>query len=227
MNLEELNLNRNLTKFGGSNVDAITKSLNTSVPTGSGEQDAPNILTGTVITSCIVQSSGGPDRVELAPYVTSNTGVTLAEKIDALVAYKDNIAVVLINKDGIYGTVASFGDAAITNLGVSSTFIYKGIIQPVVFYGAVSSAGSITSLYSWTCTHLGTGSYRITHNLNSTFYTVNITPNTGHYRGMVTNVGVNSFDISFQQSSYDGTGLYTGEVAVDVGFYFSLFNNLP
>jgi len=228
--LEELNLNRNLVKGEGSSLDAISKSLNINIPNDSSGEDAPQVLTGTVITSCIVQSSGSPDRVELSPYITSETGLTGISRQDSLTAYNNNVAVVLINKDGIYANKAGFGIATIQDFNAVNYFSYRGIQQPQIFSAFVTSTGSGLMLPTgWTASRTALGDYLITHNLNTILYTVQLTTSS---LGTALSISVsvidpNFFRVSITKNNFDGLGAWTGIGDVDSDFTFALFNNLP
>lgn len=230
--LEELGLNRGLTKDGGSSVDAVSKSLDTNIPVDAGDNfNAQQVITGTVITSCIVQASGGPNRVELAPYFTSKVGLAPTYKYngDCLVAYKDNTVVVLINKDGIQG-VENSGFLLYANKYFYYGFDSLGnnLLQPQIFTGKINTDGSVVGLpIGWTCTYNSAGWYTITHNLNHVTYRVNVTAINFPTRVAVSNITANTFDVYFEEDTYDGTGLHTGVQGVDTAFMFSFFNMLP
>lgn len=225
MQLTELGLNRFCGKETSSDTGSLSMSLNpgSSVPnTGSVEQ-AGNVLSGTVITNCLEQSSPGPDRIEINSFPTvPDIGIPPAFlKTDCFVAYNANVAAVLINKYGIFAD-----NSYLYNVNISNIFTYYNILQPINYGGSVSASGAGYILpVGWSSSNLGLGTYRVTHNLNTTNYFVNITilkvvssnPCVAIY-----NVGVNSFDIEFLQYTFDGLGHFTGVIGVNEDFHFML-----
>ena len=114
MQLSELNLNRNLFKNEpdlviDSSSEDVSATVGTTTPKNSnpgndsGVKEANQVVTGTVITSCVVQSSGGPDRIEINSKVSgTNKWFTPGQlNIESLTAYSGNQAVAIMNKFGI------------------------------------------------------------------------------------------------------------------------------
>jgi len=214
MNLNELQLNRFLYKdYDTTNRDTqgqiVTQSNGSSSGsgtggTGTGTAPATNIAPGTVIISCILQSSGSNQRIEINPD-------------DTFYAYRNGTPVVVINRDGVEAD----------NIAADTNFIYKGIPQPVVFNGEINGITNawITQPVGWSATKNAVGDYTITHNLNNPKTTIHFTPVTGHFRCKLVTAGPNSFNVTFQQSTYSGGGLYTGEALVDTIFQFSLHSS--
>lgn len=229
MNLEELNLNRNLTKDGGSSVDAVSKSMSNASVADDSNPDAPQVLTGTVISSCIVQSSASPDRVELSPYVTSETGAPSEfTKLESLIAYAGNIAQVIINKKGIYGVNSSFTNVVAQRFFYGQDSFGNIIPQPQSFVGIIKGDGTGAWLPpGWSSVKNSTGNYTITHNLNSHTYTVMVTPINSYYNLSINNFITNTFDVYSTKYSFDGTGLFTTISPVDGDFTFTLLRIYP
>jgi hypothetical protein len=176
------------------------------VPPSQGAPAANGIQPGSQpIQSTIIQSSPSDNRIEINPN-------------DTFKAYNAGQVVVLIDKNGI--TAASTGT---DTLNVSNTFNYQGEPQPVHYIGTVDITGAGTDLPTgWTSTLFGTGTYIITHNLNTVDYKITCSPVTGHYRMKVAAINLNSVIIDWQESAYSA-GLYTGEVGVNTTFQFVLF----
>jgi len=249
MKWSELNLNRFGFKSEPDPVDAGSTEMSDSVGSSvspsvseSGSPDAPGakeVITGTLVTKCIVQTSNSADRVELSSFFTLN-GDTI--KDDSLVAYNNGEVIVVIDKDGIelYApTIPSgipllqvFGDATIDNLiatdiQVSNIFEYQSENQPQTFYGRIDSDGSILYLpfTGWTVSHTpASGVYTITHNFGDTNYSVNISEfyagggATGLASLVVTNLIANSFDVEI----WDIATI----APQDVPFSFSVFREV-
>lgn len=207
MNLEELKLNRFIYRakatpvledpvYMSSNV-ASQKKVKGSYGSG-GDEDAKNVLTGTVITSCYVRSSDKNTRVELVPVSFNNTGFDVfGEQTfeDALIAWQDvNIPAVVIDHNGIYAIDGffenlfalnlEFAESAVSILTINvslivantASFTYHDVIQPVVYIGQVESDGTFIILPDgFTCDHAFTGFYEMTHNFGDLNYTVQVT----------------------------------------------------
>lgn len=178
---------------------------------------ASAIAPGSVIQSSTIQSSPGDNRVEINPN-------------DTFRAFRNGAVVVLIDQNGIVAEDIEVENLTVENADVDvlnvNEIVYDGVPLPVTFTGIVSSLGVGVILPSgWTSVQNGVGDYTITHNLNSASYTALVTPITGHFRGQVLNQTVNTFDVTWQESDY-AAGLYTGEIPVDVGFAFAVFEIL-
>ncbi len=247
--LEELNLNRFLYKdnsnLSPSDVDSsISIQQPQNIQSGSsGGPETPStpqipanaVAPGTVIQACLLQSSGGTNRVEIDPRdnsltVYDNTGRIIvkidvngvfSEYYEGATAFIDSAFVQDLTADTV-----SVSDFIGTNdLFVSGVTFYGGATQPVLYNGQVDgTAGSfVYGPSGWTVTKNGTGDYTITHNLGALIYTTFMAPLNGHYRYQVLNITADTFDVSWQQSAY-AAGLYTGEVPVDVDFMMNLQN---
>lgn len=154
---------------------------------------ATAVAPGTVIQSTIFQSSGSNDRVEILPN-------------DTLTVYRDGVPVVLIDQDGISTT---------------RTIVNKGYPQPVIIgAGFVNAGGTPGTVFpsGWTCTNIGTGQYRITHNLGTTDYAVVLTPLAGTTR---------EFSVQTQAINYFETRFYNNATTslTDTDHSFLLFTN--
>jgi len=154
---------------------------------------ATAVAPGTIIQSTIIQSSGSNDRVEITPN-------------DQLVVYRDGIPVVVIDQDGISTT---------------RTIVNKGFPQPVIigagFVNAIGTAGTVFPS-GWTVVSIGTGRYRITHNLGTTDYAVVLTPLAGTTR---------EFSVQVQDVNFFETRFYNNATTslTDADHSFLLFTN--
>ena len=214
----------NTTNYGTGGTDAGASPAS-ELP--SGIIDAHNIQPGTVVTNCVLQTSGRGDRVEMSAFVTSElAGIPSNWKnLDSLIAYANNVAMVVINKLGIYAQYIEVAlidaiDASVTNINVLTSFIYHGYKQPQVFGGQVSSSGTSVFLpTSWVSQYLGTGDYKINmFPLATTNYSVTITPINAANIPSIYNKTTTDFEVVF----YDTLGN-----PVDTDFNFVLTNNLP
>ncbi len=176
---------------------------------GGGEKRAREIITGTVITSCLIKSSDGDDRVEIGQNLEFAGGTS---DVDYLAVFNGNNLSILMTKFGL--TVVS--TALIQgNLDVIDRFRYAGetgvlVIQPVNFWlrlmgGTDIRTNAVPS--GWTVTHLTTGEYEVTHNLGHDYYavTATISSDVGWLAGgfaATSFVGINSFVIN----TFDDTG---------------------
>lgn len=86
----------------------------------------------------------------------------------------------------------------------NSSFIYNGILQPIIFTGVILSGGTATLLPTgWSVTKTGTSQYTITHNLNTTQdYIVICTPISGHYRYQLLSHSTTDFVIDWEETIY-------------------------
>lgn len=194
-------------------------------------KDARQIVTNTVITSCLIQSSGGEGRIEIFSSITNPPPNFSPDNIatDALVAYNNNQAVVVINKYGISAIKIIAND-----LFVHDHFYIREpslpdptyISQPLIYYGRIKFDGTPSLLPAgWSIIHVpGSGIYQVVHNLATTTYALSITDFTefGGPAAIITWTTQNPLLNSFQALSFDATGTPT-----DSSFYFQLFRNLP
>lgn len=200
--LKELNLNRFLyrdTAGAGSNPFGF---LGNSPGGGSsfyGNPPAVSVAPGTVITSCLVQTSPGDDRVELNQADPVFNG-------ESLTAYRSGSAVVIINRDGIYTT---------------RTIVYGGFNQPVVIgAGFVNAVGTPGTVFpgGWTSVNLSPGRYQVTHNIGNTNYGVVAT---------VLAATTREFSIEAQNNNDFIMRIYDNATATltNQDFYFIVFTN--
>ncbi len=207
MSLENLKLDRFLQRNANTSTISPFQGIDAGVPDGesyesgggsggglSGDTGGITGQPGGIIAQMFLRSSNGPDRVEINPS-------------DTFIAYNNDNAVVLIDKNGI-----TLGGAGL----------------PQTFHGAVTSLGVAIYLPSgWSCVRNALGDYTVTHTMDvSAPYSVVVTPITGHFRGKLVSTGPTSFNVTFQESVYDMTGLYTGETLVDTDFNFIVVNVL-
>lgn len=168
--------------------DKLTNAIEANI-----NRPATAVAPGTVIQSTIFQSSGSNDRVEILPN-------------DTLVVYRDGTPVVLIDQNGISTT---------------RTIVNKGYPQPVIIgAGFVNDDGTPGTIFpqGWTCTNIGTGRYRITHNLGTINYAVLITPLAGTTR---------EFSVQARTINYFETRFYNNATTslIDTDHSFLLFTN--
>lgn len=219
---------QNTTNLGADGGGGIGGSA-TDSSSGSGAGGAAQVLTGTVITSCVLQSSNSENRIEIASSFNLN-GTNFQD--EALVAYNAGAIGVLIDGAGIFAiairaevlkilqTIQILSGASLDVLS-GAFFNYQGRQQPVIYYGRVKYDGVGAILPTgWIITHLGVGQYRITHNLGILVYTINITDlsEPGGPASIITwsteFVNNNSFDAI----SFDASGNPT-----DSSFFFTVF----
>ena len=207
MSLESLNFDRFLYRNNKGSTNSPMQGISTNNPDGSsyestgsgGGSNAPGDTGGI---------TGQPGGIIAQMYLRSSNGQNRVEinPNDTFIAYDNNVEVIKINKNGIN--------------------VY-GANLPQVFTGSVTSAGAALYLPTgWTVVRNSLGDYTVTHNFNvNIWYSVLLTPITGHYRGKIVSFGPNSFNVTFQESQYSA-GLYTGETLVDTSFNFLVANVL-
>lgn len=177
MQIEELGLNRFLYKTAngiGSDSSLFSPGSSGADGAGGGLGPATSVASGTIITSCILQSSPSDNRIEINPD-------------DTFRAYRNRQVVVQIDRNGITLAGASF-------------FNYEGQDQPVMYTGNVNAAGTLTDGPSgWTSSFIFLGFYRIVHNLGlaAPYMKVVVTTQNGYrlIADVVSNT--NYFDVSF------------------------------
>lgn len=205
MSLESLNVNRFLYRNSNGSKDSPLQGISTNNPDGAsyenpgGSSSAPGDVGGI---------TGQPGGIIAQMYLRSSNGPDRVEinPNDTFIAYDNNIPVITINKNGIN---------------------VNGANLPQVFTGSIDATGATLYLPpGWSAVRNSLGDYTITHNFNVTiWYSVVLTPITGHYRGKIVSFGPNSFNVTFQESQY-AAGLYTGETLVDTDFNFVVANVL-
>jgi len=223
MQLQELFLNRFLFRDNediNANSSLASNYSNPGSGGSGGGDTAPAlaIAPGTIIQSCLIQSSGSDDRIEINPD-------------DTFRAYTDGVITTLIDSNGIVTENLTTVNSTtlfetVGELTVSDIFIYQGARQPINYVGVVSSIGVfIFSPPGWSVVRNSVGNYTITHNMAVPIfddYVVTVSAINGHFRSRVPSRSANTFDVTWQQSAYSGGGLYTGEVSVDVSFYLAV-----
>ena len=173
MDLNESNLNRFLYKNNPSpvNYDPIYMSadINSSKNENAksqtpGKDDAKNIITGTVITSCLIKSSDDGTRIEIGQNLQSVKAINGSDfmspqSLDYLAAYENGEATFILTGRGI------------------SFFGYAQQIQKWMYtIGGSGLTYYQSGGFTWTVTHLGPGRYQINHNLGSHLYVAAPTP---------------------------------------------------
>ncbi len=157
------------------------------------KKDAKEVITGTVITACLIKSSDQDDRIEIGQNLESvlnqvNTGSLVfnsqIKSLDYLVAYRPG---------GRLGLI-------LTGIGA----VYVGYQLPAIKAIHIDSSGPLMyqtqSEHTWTFTHPGTGKYRIRHNLNSLNYVISAIATVPSGDGSpvfcsIGNKGLNTFDV--------------------------------
>jgi len=203
MSLESLNFDRFLFRNKNGNPNTPMQGLSSGVPDGASYEvggDGGGMGAGGI--------NGEPGGIIAQMYLRSSNGPNRVEinPNDTFIAYDNDVPVITINKNGIN---------------------VNGANLPQVFTGSVDATGAALYLPTgWSCVRNGLGDYTITHNFNvNIWYSVVLTPITGHFRGKIVSFGPNSFNVTFQESQYSG-GLYTGETLVDTDFNFIVANVL-
>ncbi len=208
MNLDELKLNRfgykaTITPFGSNPVlmssenDSLKKVIAKDNDQAA-KKEAKNIITGTVITTCLIKSSDQDDRIEIGQnlegVLTSNIIGDLnfsgAKGLDYLVAYRPG---------GRIGFL-------LTGVGMA----YIGYGMPATKVISLIAGGTLvqqtTSEVLWSMTSPGTAQYLITHNLNSLQYGISVIPTdvgtstTGLFAS-ITSKGLDSFVVEIYNSA--------------------------
>ena len=94
----------------------------------------------------------------------------------------------------------------IRSMYLQTNIVYRGITQPVMYCGYVSSTTITASNNSFTASNPSTGNYTITHNLGTTLYSVQLTAlrasGAGAYTAKVAAINSNSFTVIV----FDDTG---------------------
>jgi len=199
MELQELNMNRGLYKSSNGAVETpvymaanqdSSREAAARAAAQSNKKDAREVITGTVITACLIKSSDQDDRIEIGQNLdsvldASNIGsldFSQAKGLDYLVAYRPGSKIGFI----------------LTGIGM----VYIGYGMPATKTISLIAGQTLvlqtTSEHLWTMTKLGTGKYKITHNLNSRNTAISAIPTdaststTGLFCS-ITSKGVNSF----------------------------------
>ena len=207
MEYGELNLNRflyrNKPNFSGQNSQQMIMNpasnqeavFSKFFSKKGSSRDAREVVTATVITNCLIQTSGGSGRIELNSYITQDIGTDPDYlETDALVAYRGDEAAVIINKFGIYTL----------EMQVIDFFTYGGVIQPVQYNIRWASGSAEFEPDGWTITNPNPGEYLVDHQMGSDRYSVLITAGGGLY-GSYSALGTDDFLITL----FDDTGTPT------------------
>jgi hypothetical protein len=203
MNFEELNLNRFGYKMVPKPVTDSSVEMSSEVysrkeassqdASQKDKKDAREVITGTVITACLVRSSDQEDRIEIGQNldsILSNVDIgdldfSQAKSLDYLVAFRPG---------GKLGFILTGIGAAYLGYAMTPTKV-------LTWYGTNADSKITQSEVAWTVEHTSTGTYTVTHNLNSLNYAVNVTATTSgglavYVFGYVSNKGLNSFIIN-------------------------------
>lgn len=193
--------------YMSSTIDSSQKAK-TKQGNSAGERgNAKEIITGTVITSCLMKSSDGDDRIEIGQNLEFAGGTS---DVDYLAAFNGNSLAVLITKFGI--TVLNL--LVENNLSVIGTFQYSDgenslVTQPVTYWLRLVGGAQVrnNTNNSWSVSHSGTGEYTVTHNLGHDYYAVQATISS-EVGWLVGGFAATSFvDInSFIINTFDDTG---------------------
>lgn len=206
--LSDIGLNRFLYKDNsgnGANPFGFLGGNNSNGSSFYGNPPATNVAPGTVIASCLIQTSPGNDRVELNQADPVFNG-------ESLTAYRNGVAVVVINRFGIY---------TLQPINVNGPFIYGGYAQPTMigggFVNAVGTPGGVFPT-GWTVINLSPGRYQVTHNIGNTNYCVLAT---------VLSATTREFSIEAQTNTTFIMRIYDNATAslTDQDFSFLVFTN--
>lgn len=244
MELKDLKLNRLLGKVNQDpstqgSVSESAENNQKSNKDGKGYSNSRQVITGTVVTSCIVQSTNSGNRIEISSFFNFNDQ---AIQDESFVAYNNGYPVCIIDKDGIelntppgpptfipllqVNGEATIDDLTVTVLGtydfeVDNWFLYQFVQQPINYYGAIHYDGTSHIMPpGFTLNHSGVGVYELTHNFNTSVYAVNVTDwsEPGGPAAIITwtvdSYGANSFTAL----SFDDTGTPTNS-----SFFFTVF----
>lgn len=208
MSLETLKLDRFLQRNTNNSTTSPFQGIDAGVPDGQ-SYESQGGSGGQGLSGDTGGITGQPGGIIAQMFLRSSNSQDRVEinPNDSFIAYNNDNPVVIIDSNGI-----SLGGAGL----------------PQTFSGAVTSLGvSIYLPSGWSSVRNALGDYTITHNMDvSTGYSVVLTPITGHFRGKLVSTGPTSFNITFQESVYDMSGLYTGETLVDTDFNFIVVNVL-
>lgn len=180
MNLTELGLNRFLYKSSTQNTadSSLLSSSSSSGDNFSATSLANGIASGTIVTSCILQSSPSDNRIQISPD-------------DTLRAYNNGQVILQIDRNGL----ALAGD---------QYFVFDGVKQPITYTGYMSTGGVLSNgPVGWSGLFLLVGFYRVVHNLNLTspYLRVQIQGDNSSFIVTTINSTANYFDIAVQNSS--------------------------
>jgi hypothetical protein len=206
MSLENLKLDRFLQRNANTSTISPFQGIDAGVPDGESYESGGG--PGGGLSGDTGGITGQPGGIIAQMFLRSSNGPDRVEinPNDTFIAYDNNVPVITINKNGIN---------------------VQGANLPQVFTGSIDSTGAALYLPTgWSCVRNGLGDYTITHNFNvNIWYSVVLTPITGHFRGKIVSFGPTSFNVTFQESVY-AAGLYTGETLVDTDFNFIVANVL-
>jgi len=131
-----------------------------------GKKDASEVITGTVITCCLIKSSDQDDRIEIGQNLDSilnsvDIGAldfSQAKGLDYLAAYSPG------------------GHLGFLLTGIGAAYLGYSLVPNKIFSWYGSNANSLVtqSQVVWFIDHVGIGKYLVTHNLESLAYAVNV-----------------------------------------------------
>ncbi len=213
MDLSSLKLDRQMYKISpmqnatespvymSSDVDSI-REVKARKSSEKDKKDAREVITGTVITACLIKSSDQDDRIEIGQNLDSilsslNLGslnFTQAKGLDYLAAYRPG------------------GRLGFLLTGIGALYIGYSM-DPIKVIGLINGQTGYIQTQSevlWNITTIAPGAYSVNHNLNSLQYAPMVQP---YYSGAlsvpvfatVTHKGLNSFYVEL----FDDTGAYT------------------
>lgn len=221
MKLDELGMNRFMYKAPQVNVTespvymmATPNSLkesNSNKDKTNIEKDAKNIITGTVITACLIKSSDQSDRIEIGQNLDSVVNASFGaldfsnfKTLDYLAAYR---------ADGRIGFLITGEGAFYGGYGLP-------LMKQINLINGGTTVFQSASEVPWTISVLpGTGRYRVNHNLNRLAYSVSAMPAVAGSIATVSFATISSKGLnSFIVNIFDDTG-----GALDSDFDCSVF----
>lgn len=156
------------------------------------KKEANQIITGTVITACLIKSSDQDDRIEMGQNLQSILDPTKtvfpfvkAGSVDYLAGYFHGLPTILFTGEGI--VYFNFVQQGQKWINLENNLVYQNLSDP-----------------EWSVSHLGTGRYRVTHNIGHTFYSCNaqvvLVGLASPYMCMISDKDENSFTINTYNS---------------------------
>ena len=195
MEYNDLGLNRLGFKQEQSNnpLDAVEMSnvIDSRVSNNVNEQGTnvpkpiKQIDPGTVITNCMYKTSDGPDRIELGNSLETALGGSSLNPLGT----------------GSVDYLASFNNGILTSLISGQGNVYIGYTQPIMKWINYANGIYTQNRPVWLVVKTGTGEYTVTHNLNTLYYSVSITPVNANFYGSVYSFGKDSFIVRISNAT--------------------------
>lgn len=228
-------LNLTAGSITGLSISAVT--ITGSTITGSTLTTA-NSGQRVVLTTTLAQYYNSSGTKIIETYADSNSFLIKGSQSNSLIVLdagptgsvllsNDEEPIVSIDSNGIFPwTNGVYDNGVITrqwkDIWNNGTHIYRGIDQPIVFYGTAYDGDSYVSednTPGWSITHPSTGVYRIYHNLGTYDYSAVIIPSDVS--------STREYVVSAKSSNYFQVRIYNNATAslTDVDFMFILTTN--